>query len=364
MKPKKWIKIWIAVTIIFLAFISMINFIIDPYDIYNKHILDFQKTSVYFKLREIEPIKIAQIKPTTIVLGTSRPKHGIDVNYVYFKRPSYNLAIPSGSIYENKQLLKLSIEQGKLKYVLLGLDYLMFSLKDKEGNKIENNSNIIKYIFSISTLKDSLKTIFKIGESTVFANGNAVPLHQSKNYMDTFKSIEKDYYKKNSKNYTYTNTGKSSIKDFEDLLEIAYKNNIDMDIIFNPSHIRLWESLDYFIGLDTWYKWKKDIVLTVEKVAKKYNKKPFRVVDFAVYHEITNEKIPIDGDKMKYYFESSHYTPELGNIVLDRLMGKSEYKDFGVEITSKNIDAHIEKQKSLRRKFINTQEYRREVFGD
>ena len=118
------------------------------------------------------------------------------------------------------------------------------------------------------------------------------------------------------------------------------------------------------LGLILGINGKKDIVLTVEKVAKKYNKKPFRVVDFAVYHEITNEKIPTDSAKMKFYFESSHYTPELGNIVLDRLMSESEYKDFGVEITSKNIDAHIENQKILRNKFINTQEYRREVFGD
>ena len=47
---------------------------------------------------------------------------------------------------------------------------------------------------------------------------------------------------------------------------------------------------------------KKDIVLTVEKVAKKYNKKPFRVVDFTIYHNITSEKIPTDDTKMKYYF--------------------------------------------------------------
>ena len=68
--------------------------------------------------------------------------------------------------------------------------------------------------------------------------------------------------------------------------------------------------------------------------------------------------------KWNIIFKSSHYTHELGNIVLDRLINKSEYKDFGVEITSKNIDAHIENQKILRNKFINTQEYRREVFGD
>jgi len=56
------------------------------------------------------------------------------------------------------------------------------------------------------------------------------------------------------------------------------------------------------LGLILGINGKKDIVLTVEKVAKKYNKKPFRVVDFTIYHNITSEKIPTDDTKMKYYF--------------------------------------------------------------
>ena len=162
MKPKKWIKIWIIIIIFFLTLIPATNFIINPYDIYKTHAFNFPKTSAYQKLREIEPIRIAQVKPSSIILGTSRPKHGLNANDKYFKKPSYNLAIPSGTIYENKRLLKLSIEQENLKYALLGLDYLMFSTKDKEGSEIENNTNLMKYMFSIDALKDSLKTIIML----------------------------------------------------------------------------------------------------------------------------------------------------------------------------------------------------------
>ena len=153
MKPVKWIKIWIITTIILCILTSMANFIINPYDIYNIDLFNFKKVAIYNKLREMEPIKIKQTKPSSIVLGTSRPKHGIDVSHEYFKPVSYNLAISGGSIYENKQLFKLSIQQGNVKQVLLGLDY------------------------------------------------------------------------------TYTNTGKNSFLDFEEILEIAYENNIDTDII-------------------------------------------------------------------------------------------------------------------------------------
>ena len=51
-------------------------------------------------------------------------------------------------------------------------------------------------------------------------------------------------------------------------------------------------------------------------------------------------------------------------MMLDFLIKQGEHSGLGVEITSKNIDAHIEKQKSLRAKFIDTRVYRREVFGE
>lgn len=50
-------------------------------------------------------------------------------------------------------------------------------------------------------------------------------------------------------------------------------------------------------------------------------------------------------------------------MMLDFLAGQGEHAGLGVEITSKNIDAHIEKQKGLRAN-IDTREYRREVFGE
>ena len=51
-------------------------------------------------------------------------------------------------------------------------------------------------------------------------------------------------------------------------------------------------------------------------------------------------------------------------MMLEFLSGQGEHAGLGVDITSKNIDAHIEKQKILRTKFIDTREYRREVLGE
>jgi hypothetical protein len=67
---------------------------------------------------------------------------------------------------------------------------------------------------------------------------------------------------------------------------------------------------------------------------------------------------------MKYHWEASHYKKELGDIVLDRLLNISPYKDFGVELNIQNIDNHIQNLREDRVKFIDTEAYRKEVFEE
>jgi hypothetical protein len=49
---------------------------------------------------------------------------------------------------------------------------------------------------------------------------------------------------------------------------------------------------------------------------------------------------------MHWYFDSSHYTPAAGDLILDRIFNfksadRTVPNDFGVLITSQNIEAHL-----------------------
>ena len=49
---------------------------------------------------------------------------------------------------------------------------------------------------------------------------------------------------------------------------------------------------------------------------------------------------------MQWYWESSHFKKELGDLVLDRIFayhepGRIVPEDFGVQITTANIEAHL-----------------------
>ena len=186
-------------------------------------------------------------------------------------------------------------------------------------------------------------------------------------HLKVMNKDEKDYYRNSNYKFNsniYQDTQKSSFEDFRKILELCYQNNIKLDIVFGPSHIRQWEAYDYYQDIETWYKWKKDVVLFVEKIADEQEKTPYRIMDFSVYHELTAETVPTNPkEKMKYHWEASHYKKELGDIVLDRLLDISPYKDFGVELNIQNIDNHIQNLREDRVKFIDTEAYRKEVFS-
>ena len=376
MKSTKWIKIFFGLSLIGVLFVGGVNYIVDPYGIYKTNIF-LNKPEQDKNIRLAKVVKVEELKPVSISLGTSRTEYGYDPNHEYFSKPSYNLAVSGASLYENRLYLEHAIKQGNLKEVILVADWRMFN--DPKMRKLDdfensfNVENIYKQLFSVDLFRSSLNTIIKQKvKSSYLENGqrdwyfNQENIDKQGGHLKVMNKDEESYYKKSDFKYNsniYQDTKESSFDDFRKILELCYQNNIKLDIVFGPSHIRQWEAYDYYQDIETWYKWKKDVVLFVEKIADEQEKTPYRIMDFSVYHELTAETVPTNPkEKMKYHWEASHYKKELGDIVLDRLLDISPYKDFGIELNSQNIDFHIQNLREDRVKFIDTEAYRKEVF--
>ncbi|MDX4057344.1 hypothetical protein Q6A77_01525 [Aliarcobacter skirrowii] len=377
MSSRKFLKIVLVLSFFVAILIGGVNYIVDPYGIYKTNIF-LNKPEQDKNIRLAKVLKVEELKPVSISLGTSRTEHGYDPNHEYFSKPSYNLAVSAASLYENRLYLEHAIKQGNLKEVLLVADWFMFNTilmtKSSDFEDSFNIENIYKQLFSVDLFRSSLNTIIKQKvKSSYLENGqrdwysNQENIDKRGGHLKVMNKDEKGLYSNSKYNFNsniYQDTKKDSFEDFRKILELCYQNNIKLDIIFGPSHIRQWEAFDYYQDIETWYKWKKDVVLFVEKIAKEQQKNPYRIMDFSIYHELTAETVPTNPkEKMKYHWEASHYKKELGDIVLDRLLNISPYKDFGVELNSENIDFHIQNLREDRVKFIDTKAYRKEVFS-
>lgn len=367
MDSKKWIRFWLFTTSIIIFFSVSINYIIDPYDIYGNKIFSFYKIKKHDKIRLVKAVQIKEKNIKSLILGTSRATYGYDPTHKYFEQPAYNAAIPGGTMYENLLYLKETLKGATLKNVLLVLDYRMFTAtKQKRVNDFESyfeNDNLkFKYLFSLTQLRDSISTIkdkpnnIKIYLDNGFREEN-ISLKRRKNQYNFMIEDESTYYEGYSTDYLYGDTQNSSFDDFRRFLALIKENDLNLTIIYGPSHIRLWEALDYYLDYDLWLKWKKDVVLEVDAQNKSINKK-ITIYDFSTYNEYTDEKIPEENKEMKYFFDSNHYKKTLGNLVLDYLNNDFTAENFGVEINIDNIDSHLENLKDNRVKYIDIYKYK------
>ena len=376
MNYTKWLIKMFLILISLISLIFAVNYFVDPYGIYNNKVFNFKKITQSEKMRFIKPLVVEQIKPKSIILGTSRAEHGFDPQHPYFLKPSYNFGLTSASMYEVTTNLKFAIKQGALKEVLLVLDYRMFNDKnqkqlDEFESYFDGSKGRYHYLYSLDTFKDSLQTIFKTYKPFFMYHPQGHIMHEyeiakikkTAGQLDNMNKYEKNYYKLLKPNYIYKDSKKSSFKDFDELLYLCHRNHIKLEIIFGSSHIRQWEALSYYLGDDTFSKWKKDVVYRVEKISRELHQKPYKIIDFSIYHELTSEKMPNRNQIMKYYYDASHYNQKLGSIILDTLNNNAQYIGFGIEINSKNIDQHLKHQKSIKEDFINVKCYREEVFS-
>lgn len=361
---------------------GVLNLAIDPYDVYDTPKIsgfNAKKTKFSSHLRFAKAFKIYHIQPTAIALGNSRAEYGITMDHPGWSNsaiPRYNLALSGANIFETRSYFEHAHGISPLRQAILMLDFLQFnanrenktdfdpSILSQHGGQI---INAYHYALSITQIKDSLKTILHNNTShnnyrPYLSSGQRDPEYKIKTIseqgqFEAFLNTEKHFINGVYANYTFLYpSGNSTLDRYRAIIKVAQMSDIDLSIAISPSHARQWEALDVAAGWKKFEYWKRELVHINESVALSHGKQPFALWDFSGYHAFTTEPVPPKGDKttmMKWHWESSHYRKELGDIMLDRIFetnayGGQNYPDFGVLMTSKNIDAHLQKLRKER----------------
>jgi hypothetical protein len=355
------------------------NWYVDPYAIFRtpdaEHINSNAKQLVLNE-RVFKTVRLARQKTDIALIGSSRTDLGFDSNHEIFAGKTVsNLATFRQFFYESYRLMQLAVEQAKPQSIIVGLDFFAFNewLKIPSDFTEENFQTIrpFQLAFSISTTMDAKKVLRNnrtVGSGDCcHLNGFRVAKDPSilvGTYMAHFKWSENEFtreiylpYPECSFSYASKKDGDdSTLTKFRTMVRLAYQQNIDLHLFISPAHARQWEVLGASGLWDKWEEWKRLLVKINEDEAQKAGHAAFSLWDFSGYNTITNEAVPADGDlktKMFGYTDSSHYTPKVGNLVLDRMFdlhsdGRSMPDDFGVLLKTGNIERHFENIRAAR----------------
>jgi hypothetical protein len=367
------LSLWTAVAL--LTTVGL-NILIDPYGLYQSPRikgLNAVKTEVSSHQRLIKATGVETFKPGAIVLGTSRAMVGIDPYHPgWGAAPVYNLALPGCNVYEAFRYLQHTQAIQPLQQVVLMVDFFMFNAVafpdtpdfdesiftvDVEGKlQARGVGAKINILFSLDILFASLRTVKNQANDRLaiyLANGMEEPPHEAINIdglRKQFLSNENGYFNTNYDQFSFKIIQRDNWQIYQQLLKLAHQQGIVLHIAISPFHARLSETIAAKGIWGLFEQWKQQLAALNESVAVAQDKPPFPLWDFSGYNHYTTETVPALGDRettMQWYWESSHYKKELGDLVLDRIFGYDHpgrliSDDFGVLFTPESINAHLQ----------------------
>jgi len=374
---KRYLRILLLAPASIIVTIMTLELVIDPYAQFNlfelENINKF-KTSALLNERVYKTNRVNHTRPDFLVLGTSREDFGIDPNELTFPEKAYNGATVSQSYRESRMMLEhLHSIRRFPEHILLGLLYESADIYaplpgDYNEERLYGGTlSSIKYMFTLNMVRAVAKTVSSnlrgaSRNSEGYAeNGVALPVQfegslRGYGQHQLFKENEKLYFADKHHRLPLCRanalddpeTGYSRLDEIRALVRLAYTEKSDLRLFIGPSHARQWQTIKESGLWEDFEAWKRRIVTVVEEEAIRASATPFQVWDFSGYNSITTEPLPPAGDmaaRMKYYYESSHYTPAAGQLVIGRIYaGETSLSvpdDFGVLLNSGNLDQHL-----------------------
>jgi hypothetical protein len=344
--------------------VACVNWLVDPFAIHSSpRIAGFNalKPGILRHERIFKTVLAADAGWDAIILGTSRADIGLDPDHPAFAGlRCFNAATANQTHEETRQMLEAASASGKLRRAVIALDFFASNPRHAEiaDYELANFSRWrrLEVVFSGTTLAESISTVIHQNrqlverdygiwerngrrEFSVRAGYRAAALGSDESYIRSHYQYP----------YTFSYRGSEPLAHVRRLIAYAHAKGIDLKLLISPSHARQWETLAVDGLWDDWEEWKRRLVLMNEEEARKAGRAPFALWDFSGYNTITVERFPAADDaaaSMKWYWESSHYKKEAGDLALDRVFSVADParrvpEDFGVRLTAATIDDHL-----------------------
>lgn len=302
----------------------------------------------------------------TLILGSSRTENGIDPHHeVFAGKHAYNAALSGSNFYETYQVFEFARKNAKPTTVLIGLDFLLFSSKrDVSGDFFVSSFagcspwlSDLHYLASPQTFWSAWTTVQKnrSGERSLYTDRgmrDRTRMYDPArvNHRELFIKILTRDFLVSQKTYGGFAYGLDRLDLLRAVIAECRRDGIALYLFIPPSHARDLEALRALGLYPLFEQWKRDLTqLVAEDSGRDPEARPIPLWDFSGYTSITTEDIPAANEKgkpMRWYWESSHFKKETGDLVLDRLFGhehasRSLPEDFGVLLSSQNIEAHL-----------------------
>lgn len=389
--PRGFIRSWVVTCSLIAAAVAAANAAVDPYLLFNMPRLkgfNDKKPSVETQERVIKAYEVVRAAPNGLILGTSRVAIGLDTAHASWParaRPVYNLGVAGADPFTSYRYLQHVLAHRDLTLVVLGLDFEYFLVGkkrdpstplafesylsvDRDGRPDPRRRwyhlrDLAESTLSLEALGDSIATVAASirGETLdVSPSGNlseagfrretaelgSAPLFAQRNLYNirTYRG----------RTFSENTTGPAdtpALVDLRAIVELCRARGIQLELFAQPMHADLLETLDLLGAWPAYESWKRELVEIGRSRAP--GGPTVRVWDFGGYDQFSTETLPASSDRrthLRWFWEPSHYSKALGNIVLTRIFGGPD-SGYGVVLTVETIEARLADVRARRKAY-------------
>ena len=354
--------------VIVIASVGLFNAFVDPLGVFaSPRVTQINVIKPYLDHhRELARYQKAyRLCPNTGIFGNSRAEIGFDPEspvLAEHEMAAFNHAIPgTGASTTLRQIIWLKNANCFPKTILLGVEFFDF-LGGDEPHSLPTLAThpapqrdarfFAESVFSITGLRDSLTTLLlqrSLHPATSTDRGfnplfNYIPEVEQSGHYTLFRQRAEE----NVRNWTRKplqlrpqNGGLSDDEATVDaILTQATQGDSTTYIIIYPYHAEIRLMIERLGMGQLFADWKRLVVGIAETNTNRGGK--VEVWDFSGVAPETLEIIPAKGDRkthLTHYWEAGHFKKELGDLVIDRLLGKQN--NFGIKLDSKNLESWL-----------------------
>ena len=148
--------------------------------------------------------------------------------------------------------------------------------------------------------------------------------------------------------FTNAETGATTFDPYRFMLRRAYAEGTDMRLFTSPIHAAFLQTFRELGLFERYEFWLKELVRLNEAEAARAGRPAFSFWHFGDVNQVNSELVPAKTDPtpMTYFWDHTHYRRAAGDLVLDRIfsyrsLARTVPDDFGVSLTTANIEAHL-----------------------
>jgi hypothetical protein len=320
---------------VYLFSVALINIVVDPFYIFRTPFFRVQ-AQINDRYAKIEFLKKEKGRFNSYIMGSSRMLHTYpDVIGKYIPAAKfYNLATVFGTMYEHLLHVKYFIENGyPVKNLYVGLDMDFYSvaiLHDYKDCRLKLHRDVLDknpidfYWSYVSTLqREDVKQKLRVnfGKKASFKyeieKDGALALEPGADNTRVFFENPASADKIRIKDECL----KGNLESLRELMVLCKKHHINLILFITPYRKDL---MGCFV--------EEDYITVLRDLFK-----ITPIWDFSGYNSVTMDN--------ENYHDFSHYKPSVSRLIAARIFHDQTLtvpKDFGIWVTEKNIDAHLE----------------------